>query len=119
MIEDKKENRSKIITIVETPLGFFVLIVLVIESFFGIIVFKSSEGIERAYILFAMFILIFLLAGVVAFLAYYRTEALIGVNSPKTKRSSNIIPNNTQVTLPNSLLEYLYRRIIFKKHGKV
>jgi len=73
----KEADRVGIIRAVETPLGFFVLVVLVVEAILGYITSLSS-GAERTYLIAGMFALIFALVGVVSFLAYKRPEALSG-----------------------------------------
>ena len=80
-----KADRTGIIRAVETPLGFFVLIVLVVEAIFGVACGFATDG-QRTYLIAAMILLIFSLVGIVASMAYCRPEALRGerfVPSPK------------------------------------
>ena len=84
-------KRVSIIQAVQTPLGFFVLVVLVVEVIFGIIT-GLSEGSLRTILAIAMVTLIFLLAGFVSFLAYSRPEALHGVRyQPETNQGEKSI----------------------------
>lgn len=70
-------NRVDIVRAVQTPLGFFVLAVLVVEAIFGLLA-AASDAPERGYIIGGMFFLLLLLIGIVTFLAYHRPEALAG-----------------------------------------
>jgi len=72
-----RSDRATIIQTVQTPLGFFVLVVLVVEVIFGLIASLSAS--QRTYLIVAMTSMMFLLVGVVAFFAYYRPEALAGI----------------------------------------
>ena len=71
-------ERISIIKAVQTPLGFFVLVVLVVEAILLGIVAGLSEGIDRTITIVGMLLLIGGLVGIVAFLAYNRPEALFG-----------------------------------------
>lgn len=73
------DEKVRIIEIVKTPLAFFVLVVLLVEVIFGLT--ASKYDAERTVIVVAMITLIFLLVGIVAFLAYYKPEALSGKKS--------------------------------------
>jgi hypothetical protein len=70
-------TRAEIIQTIQTPLGFFTLVVLVVE---GILVYMalSSQGVERTWIIIGMLFLGFLLVILVAVLAVYKPEALRG-----------------------------------------
>ncbi len=74
---DTLQERAKIIQTVQKPLGFFTLVVLVVEAIFGIIA-TLSQGADRTYLVVGMICLMFLLVGIVAFLAYKRPGALTG-----------------------------------------
>ncbi len=81
---EKDENnlvkRIDVIQTVKTPLGFFTLMVLVVEIIFGIAV-SISQGTDRTYLIIGMLAVIFLLIFIVAGLALFRPEAL-GGNRP-------------------------------------
>jgi hypothetical protein len=66
-----------LIRAVRTPLGFFVLVVLVVEALLGTLVFHT-DGADRTLALSGSLGLIAALVGVVAVLAYYRASALVG-----------------------------------------
>ncbi len=67
---------SSIIEAVKTPLGFFVLVVLLVEVIFAVAGKYFAQ--QRRIIVGAMIILIFLLVGLVASLACFKPEALKG-----------------------------------------
>jgi hypothetical protein len=71
------ETRGSIIAAVKTPLGFFVLVVLVVEAILGITA-GLSGGPDRTYLVLGMIGLIFLLILIVAGCALFRPEALAG-----------------------------------------
>lgn len=75
--DTKKESRASIIQAVETPLGFFALVVLVVEVILGITA-NFSEGIDRTYLIIGMLALIFIMVIVVSLFSFFRPEALIG-----------------------------------------
>lgn len=75
-----KTDRVSIIRAVQTPLGFFVLVVLVVEAIFGIVSGISTDA-KRTWVVSAMILLIFTLVAIVAFMAYFRPEALRGERS--------------------------------------
>jgi hypothetical protein len=83
--EDSNLRRIEMIQVVQTPLGFFVLVVLIVESILGILVGFGEVG-EKTVLIKWMFILIFVLVGIVAALAFFRPEALSGIRY----QSSNI-----------------------------
>lgn len=70
-------SRVDIIGAVQTPLGFFVLVVLVVEAILGTVAALSASG-ERTIAIAGMLVLIAGLVAIVAFLAYARPEALSG-----------------------------------------
>ncbi len=87
---EPKGLRIAIINTVQTPLGFFVLVVLIVEVIFGIIS-GLAAGSDRTYLIFGMLGLIFLLVLIVWSTAIFRPEALYGkrqqvVNSPPVRQ---------------------------------
>ena len=76
-LEETGLSRRDIIESVKTPLGFFVLGLLVFEAILAVFAAYSS-GLERGLLFGAMVLLMFSLICIVAFLAYYRPEALKG-----------------------------------------
>lgn len=75
------------IKIVKTPLGFFVLVVLLIEAIFGISAANFPN--ERAVIVYAMIGLIFLLVAIVCLLACFKPGALMGFDPELAKIREN------------------------------
>lgn len=72
---DLQQSRVNIIQTVQTPLGFFALVVLVVEVIFGITA-NFSQGSDRTYLIVGMIGLMFLLVCIVAFFAYKKPGAL-------------------------------------------
>ena len=70
-------GRAEIIRVVQTPLAFFVLVVLVIEGILGVLALKFPSP-ERSYVVLGMLTLIALLVVLVATLAVWRPGALVG-----------------------------------------
>ena len=70
-------SRVNIIKAIQTPLGFFVLVVLLVEAIFGVIA-SFSDGSHRTYLIIGMFALILLLVLIVSAIAVFRPEALYG-----------------------------------------
>ena len=74
---EKLTTRLDLIQTVKTPLGFFTLVVLIVEVIFGVAA-NFSEGSDRTYLIIGMLLLIFSLIVVVSVFAYLRPEALSG-----------------------------------------
>jgi O-acetyl-ADP-ribose deacetylase (regulator of RNase III) len=70
-------SRVDIIGAVQTPLGFFVLVVLVVEALLGVVAALSNSS-DRTIAIGGMLFIIVGLIAVVAVLAYARPEALSG-----------------------------------------
>jgi hypothetical protein len=71
-------NHFGLVRAVKTPLGFFVLIALVIEALLGTVA-TISGGLDRTLSLVGMLAIIFVLVAIVSFMAYQRPEALGGL----------------------------------------
>jgi len=84
-------ERATIIQAVGTPLGFFVLVVLVVEAIIGSLAGLSAST-DRPAIVYVMAGLIVMLTAVVAGLAYFRPEAL---------RGDRVAPSPQHQTLPS------------------
>ncbi len=88
----KKENiiseRANIISTVQTPLGFFTLVVLVVEAILGMVAGFSDSSSTKGIALFGMIGIIAGLVAAVAFMAYKRPEALKGGRPVKDETSS-------------------------------
>lgn len=83
-------NRAQIIETVQTPLGFFVLVVLVVEAILGIVA-GFSEPAAQTVTVYGMLALIASLILIVSILAYVRPEALKGIR-PTMERHTDAIP---------------------------
>jgi hypothetical protein len=77
-IVERGRSRAAIIATVQTPLGFFALVVLVVEALLTVAVGITRDDVDPVYILAAMLGLIFLLVVLVTSLAFFRPEALSG-----------------------------------------
>lgn len=70
-------SRQDLIRVVTTPLGFFVLVVLIVEAVLGGFA-ALTQGLDRTLALSGALTLMVILVAVVALLAYFRPEALMG-----------------------------------------
>ena len=70
-------ERAGIIGAVRTPLGFFALVVLVIEAILAVVA-GIGIGIDRTITIGGMLFVILALISIVAYFAYHRPEALAG-----------------------------------------
>jgi hypothetical protein len=85
----EKDTKVSIISAVKTPLGFFVLVVLIVEVVFGITASMSS-GSDRTYLIVGMLILIFSLVFIVAGMAFYRPTSLYGIPIPSPEKTLSL-----------------------------
>src|SRR5437773_1503087 len=76
----KTESRAGIIASVTTPLGFFVLVVLVVEAGIGGLAMSVSVAERGAIIQYIVVILVGLIV-IVSILAFFRPETLYGQRS--------------------------------------
>lgn len=92
---EKTDSRSGVIKDVQTPLGFFVLIVLIVEVILGITA-NTSSGPDKTYLIVGMLGLIFLLILIVAGMAIFRPASLYGkgVRNRSRSASSKQLTNN-------------------------
>jgi hypothetical protein len=86
---DKLGKKAGIINAVTSPLGFFVLIVLVVEVIFGIIA-SMSAGSDRTYLIIGMIGIMFLLILIVAGMAIWRPYSLYNPNKLSDKTTKNV-----------------------------
>lgn len=77
MGQEKPAKRLDLIKTVQTPLGFFVLVVLVVEALQGSVAHTGSAP-NNTYALFGMIAILTLLIVIVALMALFRPEALHG-----------------------------------------
>jgi hypothetical protein len=102
-----RESRASIIETVQTPLGFFALVVLVVEVILGITA-GLVRGVDPTWVVAAMVGLIFLLVFIVAALAYVRPEALHGKRAADARSTTPTVqldsaPSVEHVTRPTIL----------------
>ena len=95
------QNRAQIIETVQTPLGFFVLVVLVVEVILGIVA-GFSEPTAQTISIYGMLALIASLILIVSFLAYKRPEALKGIR-PTSELHTDLIPQIEKTKINNVL----------------
>lgn len=99
-LDDKAASqRIDIIQGVRTPLGFFVLVVLVVEALLGITA-GLSQGPDRTRLINGMLILIFLLVVIVTLLAFFRPEALGGKRPVDFSRADENLPPSERKAEP-------------------
>ncbi len=95
--------RANIIRAIETPLGFFSLVVLTVEVLFSIIALMSKE-LERTLLIVGMLVLIFVLVAIVVFLAVWRPESLSGQRPiPIVSERLESIPQVLRIQKPKIL----------------
>lgn len=73
----KAEPRTNIIQAVTNPLGFFVLVVLIVEALLGILAGLSGSADKTEFVRIMATIIVVLIA-VVSLLAWFRPDALMG-----------------------------------------
>ena len=76
LAKQKSPDRVAIIAAVKTYLGFFVLVVLVVEAVLGALALKT-QGQNQLVALYGMLFVIAALVAVVSFFAYRKPEALL------------------------------------------
>jgi hypothetical protein len=72
----KKSERVAVINAVKTYLGFFVLVILIVEVVLGAVVLKA-QGINQMIALYGMLFVILVMIAVVSFFAYKKPDALL------------------------------------------
>jgi ubiquinone/menaquinone biosynthesis C-methylase UbiE len=76
----QSQSRTAIISAVKNPLGFFVLVVLIVEVIFGGIVLGGGESVPKGPLIYGMLLLIFLLVVLVAAMSVLRPMSLYGID---------------------------------------
>jgi len=89
-------DRVRIIETVQTPLGFFVLVVLVVEAILGMVAGLTDRA-NQVIVISGMLAIISALIVVVAFLAYYRPEALKGMRPPDNKITDPLVQGHAAI----------------------
>lgn len=96
----KKDAKVDIINSVQTPLGFFVLVVLIVEVILGVTA-NTSAGVDKTYLILGMLGLIFLLVLIVSGMAIFRPTSLYGKGSKRQSTTNNdLIIRNIQIQTP-------------------
>lgn len=86
----KSSDRVAIIAAVKTYLGFFVLLVLVVETVLGALGLRT-EGKNQLAALYGMLLVIAALIAVVSFFAYHKPETLLRtVGTPGTSKAQSL-----------------------------
>lgn len=88
-IQNSTVKAPSIIETIKTPLGFFSLVVLAVETILGITA-NLSQGTDRTYLIVGMLILIFLLVIIVAAFALFKPKALSGESADDSTAASLI-----------------------------
>jgi hypothetical protein len=83
--ERVEKRRSDIIRSVRTPLGFFALVVLVVEAILGATT-NFTSGSDRTFLVIGMLVIILVLIAVVAVMAWKRPYSLYGRSTDQAKR---------------------------------
>ena len=106
--EVSPSGRIGIIQAVQTPLGFFVLVVLIVEATLGVIIFRLDTGTDRTILLVSMITLIFALVLIVAGIAAWRPTVLSGkeYQRSETKYSLLIGPPDNLRNLDITLISW-------------
>jgi hypothetical protein len=71
----QSNNRSNLVAVVKTPMAWFTLVVLVAEGIL-LAVLAKADSTQKMFISGGMLLVLLVLIGVVAFLAYYHPEVL-------------------------------------------
>jgi hypothetical protein len=106
-------SHKDVINAVKTPLGFFTLVVLVVEVIFGILA-KLSSGNLQFILGLAMVLLIFLLVFIVAYLAVKHPESLKGERTAIAALSDDVIKKGSKVVILNPA-----RKTILEPNGAI
>lgn len=80
----KKSDRAAVLGLIETPIRFFALVVLVVELLLGSLVAVTTGVVQLLFVGTLLLILIFLVA-TVAYFAFSRPEALTGKRPPTSR----------------------------------
>jgi cell division protein FtsB len=101
MAKDEKASsevgRSGLIKAANTPLGFFALVLTVMETILGVLSGTSFTGEHRTIAICGMLGTILILIAVVSWFAYHRPEALSGVSKPNVNIDELTKPLNAEL----------------------
>ncbi len=102
--EKSARGRAQIIETVRTPLGFFVLVVLVVEVILGGIVRFEPDDNVRTYLVMGMLLIIIALIAIVSFFTYAKPEALTGMTPMDSETHQLLISARKYAALQDKLL---------------
>jgi len=98
----EKDSRVSIINSVQTPLGFFVLVVLIVEVILGLTT-NFSNGNDKTFLIIGMLALIFLLVLIVSAMALFHPVSLYGRSAISTEQINKFIQDVRVVNQPKIL----------------
>ncbi len=75
--DKSSSTRIKLLALVDTPIRFFTLILLVIEALMGALVLATTGAVQLIFVA-AMILLLLALVAIVAYFAFERPEAIYG-----------------------------------------
>ena len=122
IISKTSDINAKLIFIIQTPLGFFSLVVFIVEVIFAILAYLSS-GKESTYLIFGMLGIIFLLLLIVTVIVIFHPISLYGKTASKEfteallklekSGSETHIVNNPKILVAKGIgLDYSEQEII-------
>lgn len=85
----EKLDRANIIQSIETPIGFFTLVVLMVEAILALVLFNVSEA-DRTLIVRSMIAILFIVISVVSILAFTKPNLFLLNKSKNSKLSSDV-----------------------------
>lgn len=101
------DSKVNIINAVKTPLGFFVLVVLIVEVIMGITA-SFSTGSDKTYLITGMIALIFLLVIIVSGIAIFRPMALYGLpTTPSESSSDSAVFTDLMQKVPDAVKQHI------------
>ena len=84
-----EKRKAELIRAVKTPLGYFTLIVLVVEAIIGGIT-PFTSGQDRTFLIIGMLVIILCLIIIVAFMAWFRAYALYGLTEAEAQKVKKV-----------------------------
>jgi hypothetical protein len=117
---DETVERSSLVRAVQTPLAFYVLVVLIVETLVGALAWSGPEQ-TRPYLMAGMLVVLVIVCITVAWLASHRLETLLGFPAgsspvsvaPDAATTSQLRPGTATVLDPNAPV-----RINFREGGR-
>ena len=84
-----EKRKAELIRAVKTPLGYFTLIVLVVEAIIGGII-PFTSGQDRTFLIIGMLVIILCLIIIVAFMAFFRPYTLYGLTAAEAQKVQKV-----------------------------